>query len=301
MEIEKGNIKYILTNTENQRLGENKNITCINLGSCENKLKKFYNISYNNSLYITKVILKEEGMKIQKIEYEVYYPLYDSELIQLNLTICKDTRIDISIPVHIDKNLDRYNSSSDYYNNICSKTNSDFGTDISLTDRKKQFIENNMTLCEESCNLIDYNYTNEKAKCSCLVKLKIPLLEEIKFDKNKLYKSFTDFKNFANINLMKCYKNVFNLESLKSNYGFFFYAAIFLLFFITLFLFSFKYYFSLIQIIHLISEAKNKIYTKDIRLINTNNEQNNGNIINRKKKKKKRTKSKIEKSDMFPP
>ena len=244
MEIEKGNIKFILTNTENQRLGENENITCINLGSCENKLKKFYNISYNNSLYITKVVLKEEGMKIPKIEYEVYYPLYDNELIQLNLTICKDTRIDISIPVHIDKNLDRYNSSSDYYNNICSKTNSDFGTDISLTDRKKQFIENNMTLCEESCNLIDYNYTNEKAKCSCLVKLKIPLLEEIKFDKNKLYKSFIDVKNFANINLMKCYKNVFNLESLKSNYGFFFYAAIFLLFFITLF-------FSLLNIIFL--------------------------------------------------
>ena len=155
LEIEKGNIKYILTNTENQRLGENKNITCINLGSCENKLKKFYNISYNNSLYITKVILKEEGMKIPKIEYEVYYPLYDNELIQLNLTICKDTRIDISILVHIDKNLDRYNSSSDYYNNICSKTNSDFGTDISLTNRKKLFIENNMTSCEESCNLID--------------------------------------------------------------------------------------------------------------------------------------------------
>ena len=132
-----------------------------------------------------------------------------------------------------------------------------------------------------------------------LVKIKIPLLEEIKFDKNKLYKSFIDVKNFANINLMKCYKNVFNLESLKSNYGFFFYAAIFLLFFIILFLFSFKYYFSLIQIIHLISEAKNKIYTKNIRLINTNNEQNNGNIINRKKKKKKRTK--IKKSDMFPP
>jgi len=136
LEIEKGNIKYILTNTENQRLGENENITCINLGSCENKLKKFYNISYNNSLYITKVILKEEGMKIPKIEYEVYYPLYDNELIQLNLTICKDTRIDISIPVHIDKKLDRYNSSSDYYNNICYKTTSDFGTDISLTDRK---------------------------------------------------------------------------------------------------------------------------------------------------------------------
>ena len=177
MEIEEGNIKFILTNTENQKLDENSNKTSINLGSCEDKLKSFYNISYNDSLYITKIDIKEEGINIPKIEYEVYYPLYDSELIKLNLTVCKDIRIDISIPVHIDKSLDKYNTSSDYYNNICTKTITDSGTDISLNDRKNEFIENNLTLCEEDCDLIDYNYTIEKAKCSCSVKIKIPLLE----------------------------------------------------------------------------------------------------------------------------
>ena len=81
MEIEEGNIKFILTNTENQKLDENSNKTSINLGSCEDKLKSFYNISYNDSLYITKIDINEEGINIPKIEYEVYYPLYDSELI----------------------------------------------------------------------------------------------------------------------------------------------------------------------------------------------------------------------------
>ena len=37
-------IKYILTNTGNQKLDEYKNKTSINLGSCEDKLKSFYNI-----------------------------------------------------------------------------------------------------------------------------------------------------------------------------------------------------------------------------------------------------------------
>ena len=39
-------------------------------------------------------------MKIPKMEYEIYYPLYkDNELIKLNLSYCQETKIDISISV----------------------------------------------------------------------------------------------------------------------------------------------------------------------------------------------------------
>ena len=95
--------------------------------------------------------------------------------------------------------IDISNKSSDYYNNVCSKTTSKSGTDITLKDRRNEFVENNMTLCEEDCNLVDYNYTNQKAKCSCLVKISIPIINEIKFNKTRLYNSFTDVKNIANI------------------------------------------------------------------------------------------------------
>ena len=77
----------------------------------------------------------------------------------VDLSICKNSRIDISIPIDIkgiDDEIDKYNPSSDYYNDICSRTTSDSGTDISLIDRKNQFINNNMSLCEEDCNLIQY-------------------------------------------------------------------------------------------------------------------------------------------------
>ena len=53
-----------------------------------------------------------------------------------------------------------------------------------------------MTLCEENCKLIKYDYERRKAKCSCDIKIGIPfLIEEIRINKYELYKSFTDLKN----------------------------------------------------------------------------------------------------------
>ena len=241
----------------------------------------------------------------------------DNKLTKLNLSLCKDSKIEISIPVKIDEDIEKYNSSSDYYNNICSKTTSKSGTDISLTDRKNQFKENNMSLCEENCDLIEYNYTTEKAKCSCLVKINIPLLDEIKFDKDKLYKSFTDINNIMNIKLMKCAKDVFNKKCLSKNYGFFIYIFIIILFFLCLFLFYCKYYSSLINDIYNLMTAKrdtfkingninktdnidmdkiqNIILSKDI-----NNQQEEPEIKNKKLKIKKSAKKKFKGKTLTP-
>ena len=150
--------------------------------------------------------IKELGMNIPKIEYGVYYQLYNNEtLYQLDLDICKNDTIDISIPISIKDTIEKHNKSSNYYNDICSRATTNSGTDITLKDRKNEFIDYNMTLCEEDCILIDYNYTTKKAECSCSVKTKIPLNIEIKFD--------------------------------KKNYGF--YIFILILYFITLFHFLF--------------------------------------------------------------
>ena len=156
------NISVIMTSTKNQKNKENDNNITIDLCECENILKDEYNISKNNSLYILQIISPIEGMKIPKIDYEVYYPIYDNNLTKLNLTLCKGTKIEISIPVKINDNIDKYNPKSGYYNDDCSKTTSESGTDISLKDRRNEFVENNMTLCEGNCDLINYNYRMKK-------------------------------------------------------------------------------------------------------------------------------------------
>ena len=64
-----GNVQYTLTTTTNQRNNKNKNISIIDLGECEIKLKQEYNILLNDSLYILKVDTYIGN--IPKIVYEI--------------------------------------------------------------------------------------------------------------------------------------------------------------------------------------------------------------------------------------
>ena len=302
-EIKQEDIIYILTSTENQK-NQGGNETIIDLGECENKLKSVYDISDNSSLYMVIIEKYIEYMKIPKIEYLVLYPLYNETFYQLDLKECEGLKIDVIYPVNISgdiDNIDEYNKSSAYYNDLCHKTTSNYGTDISLSDRKNNFVENNMTLCEEDCDLMEYNDTFERAKCSCFVKKSLPLIDDIKFDKDKLYKSFIDIKNIANINFMKCYKIVFKFENLKKNYGFYFHIFLFVLYFITLFLFSCKYFSSLVKIINKIKTAKIKILESKENNNNNLITNNNLNPNNRKKSIKELSKRKSRVNNMFPP
>ena len=70
-----------------------------------------------------------------------------------------------------------------------------------------------MSLCEENCELNDYDYVYKKVKCSCEIKLKIPLIEEVKFDKERLKSNFLDISNIANIKFLKCYKIAFKIKN----------------------------------------------------------------------------------------
>ena len=187
-------------------------------------------------------------MKIPKIEYEVYYPLYNNSLIKLSLSLCQHAKVEITIPVKSNDILDIYNMSSDYYNNICYKTESESGIDISLKKRRENFIKNNMSLCEENCELIEYNIAEEKVKCFCDIKLSINY--DNKFNKEELYKNFNDIKNN---NILKCFKIVWKIKNLINNYGFFIILFMLILYFITLFIFWFKSFDKILQGINYIN------------------------------------------------
>ena len=220
---------------------------------------------------------------------------------------CEGINVDITIPVSINDDIDMHNTSSDYYNNKCSKGTSKHGTDITLNDRKNEFINNNMTLCEEDCDLIDYNKITEKVKCSCKIKLNLPIIQTVKFDKSKLLQHFIDINKIFNIEILKCYKSVFKFKNLIKNFGFYFYSLMLFIYLITLFIFCLKSYSTLKKSAKkLVKDIKSKISQNQQDLKKSKNDgnkskksinKNENKILNKKKSKRKRRKANNNKKD----
>ena len=297
--IQEKDVTVTITKNNNQKneMNSKTNTTSIDLGECETKLKNKYNISKNESLYILKMDIKQEGYKIPKIQYEVYYPLNkDSKLCLLNLSICEDTKIDIYLPLILNGSLDKYDPNSDFYNDICATYTSENGTDLTLSERKKNYINNNLAVCEENCNFIQYNDTIGKAICSCKTKTDfVNKISENGLTKENLLKNFADFNNIFNIKILKCIKLIFKDKSLKENYANIIFIILIALYLICLLIFIFNYkneitfyidiiiYFTIspIKILYYIQkkekeEKKNSLY---LNLINDMNKYNN-NISN---------------------
>ena len=228
--FENNQMTITLTTSDNQK-NNNDNVTIINLGECEDKLRKFYKLNEEDKIYIKKIDLKQEGMKIPRIEFNVYSKLNGTNLIMLNLSLCSNDKIkiDLVIPIKISENLDKLNSSSDYYNDICYLATSESGTDIPLKDRKKEFIDKNRTICQENCIFSEYDYNNLKAICKCKVKESPSnTISDMKFNTTILLSNFANIKNIANLNILKCYQVLFNLNVILINIGFYVIIVIFI-------------------------------------------------------------------------
>ena len=260
-----------ISSSDNQKMYRNKNITSINLGKCEDKLRGKYNIPEHASLYILKIDVAQKGMDLPKIEYEVYYPLYNANLIKLDLDVCKDTKVEFIYPSSMKGNMDLFNASSGYFNDICYTFTTDKKTDLSLKERQKDFVEKNKTKCEELCDFTELDEINQKVICACEVKINLPFIKEIKFDKLKLYDKFVDINNFVNLQLLKCYYVVFTKEGISKNIGCFILIPILVLFIICIIKFYKNDYKQLKMKINEIIYAKNnikKLKSKKIILFN---------------------------------
>ena len=97
--------------------------------------------------------------QIYIVEYEVYYPFLSNNATILNLSICKDMKIDILIPFEIPKGqIDKYNKSSGLYNSICVTSTSEDGADEPYKDRQNNYkMNNSLKVCEEDCDFNDYD------------------------------------------------------------------------------------------------------------------------------------------------
>jgi hypothetical protein len=93
---------FQLSNSISQILSNDSQFSNIDLGECEAQLKATYNLPSNISLIFFKFENIHSTNGQRDIQYEVYNPLnYE----KLNLSICEDLKIKISVPLELSDEL----------------------------------------------------------------------------------------------------------------------------------------------------------------------------------------------------
>ena len=283
--VNQKNIVYQITSTENQKKKVYSNISIINLKECENKLKSHYNIGLNKSLIIFKIDDFIDGIKIPIVEYEIYHP--DTKEV-LDLNICKNSPIEISYSVSINEDeIFKYDTNSDYYNDKCFPYTTEYETDITLNDRKNEYNNNNLSLCESECSFVQYDKEKKRALCECKPKTIFEELKNIEIGKDKLLSKFIDFDSTTNFAVILCYKIFFCLKGIIINIGSYILIIIIIINIICVVIFYKKGY----------KEINDKIeYFKEMNYENKNKLKDK---ISQKKFKKYKKKKKISNKNIF--
>jgi hypothetical protein len=114
---------------------------------------------------------------------------------------------------------DLFNSYDNFYNDICSPYKSLDNTDVLLNDRKYDFYDSNITLCEDTCQYKEFDIISLKAKCQCNIKTEVKSDNDVKFVPNKIIENFYKIEKYTNIRVAICYNLVFSLKGQTYNYG----------------------------------------------------------------------------------
>jgi len=289
----------------NKAFYEYSNLTFIDLGKCFNKLIEFYNLNPNDKLYILSVdsLTKMSNKSTNDFSFEIYL----ENGVQLkDLSICKDTTISISSPIikedlvnfnlakkFNEQGYDIYNLSSEFYNDKCTSVNMN-NSDIIILDRIKDIYPSNISFCSNDCSYERINFEYKRFDCICDIysstennnNKKSNNIFNTNINSKELIYSFSDLNNI-NLDIMKCYKLLFKKEGISKNIGSYILLSILLIYIIGTFLFYFKGYNSLYNIIQsILSENSNK--TKNININNKEfpkKKENNLQILNFQKSK----------------
>ena len=135
---------------------------------------------------------------------------------KLHLEYCKDIKLKYYIPKEINDFEDyKYNPLNKFYQDLCFPYNIN-NTDVILYDRKKEFNENNMALCESTCKFIEYK--DHQIICECNIKTKFNSYLNQNSNKYNLISRFNFFSGSSNnIWVIYCFSSVLNKRNFWSN------------------------------------------------------------------------------------
>ena len=298
--IETENVIFQISTLEDQKNSLNPNVSTIDLGECENILKKENNISKEQSLIVFKSDMKNKDLSSTVVQYEIYHPITKAKL---NLDCCKDVKIVVNVPVNLDTDTislydslcesgyNLFDSEDSFYNDICATYTSENGTDMTLEDRKKEMYNTsgNITMCQEGCKFDSYNKTTKKAKCNCDAQSENTQTDitKINFDKKDIGKNFLTTLTNSNFMVLKCYKLVKDFSDFFKNKGRIIMSIIFISFIILVFIYFFKDRKSIANFLQNIIKSKENLAIKE-NLEDTKRSRRKAKASAKKKKGRKR-------------
>ena len=207
------------------------NISKIDFGDFPNIILNSLTPPTNNSIVFAIIERKEAGKSISTAYF--YHPetgeridvkpLCENEQVTMknailpqldNSLIDKETLSSL-----LDQEINIFDINDAFYTDICFHFLSSDGKDIPLKDRIHSFYPN-ITLCEEGCINKKVNLTTLESICEC--KLNNLLNNDLMGGKAFIEYKFGDLADFitnSNLDILKCYKDIFKIEYIKKNFG----------------------------------------------------------------------------------
>ena len=287
-----------LAKLDEQKENSNPNISSIDLGECENILKKKYDIDDEDSLIILKLDIKNNDLISTNVQYEIYNP-YNLE--KLEMDCCEKEKIIINAPVNLtEETISLYNSlnksgynlfnaTDNFYNDICTTYTSESGTDVSIIDRQNELysVFGNITLCQSNCEFTSYDINNKKAICNCATQIKAIEFDASDINSNIIRSSFLYTFKYSNLLIIKCYKVIFNFKPFFKNIGRIIMSLNILLYFSIFAFYLIKDRKNIVKFIEIILQNKFKRNTNDKKFSSIKRKKESAKSMNRFSHKKK--------------
>ena len=249
-------INYTITIYKNSESITNLSlgIPKVNFENCYTKIKNENGI--NDDLIIVLESEKTEKENDKIISFSVYDPRTGNKIIFNDLCINDSVIVQEkledkvenleSIMNLLNQGIDVLNPNSDFYTDLCFHFKSPIdGKEKPLKERFKLFFPN-VSLCEKGCSTKGINTTTYTSICECTLNNLInnDILGDNIFFQSAMAEVKTLFQE-TNIEVLRCYKDLFHFEFYTSNYGSFIILGLFLIQIILTIIYYKKFIFSM--------------------------------------------------------
>ena len=232
VQTEKGIFQF--STVEEQLNNKSDIVSSVDLGECEDKLRVQEGLNDTEQFLIVKLDIINSAINATYVQYEIFNPRNYSKV---NVDICKNISIKISVPVILDESklalissleesgYNIFDINDEFYNDICATYTAQNGADMALSSRKTRIYDSikDVYLCQEGCEFESFDTQTRKANCICQIQETetVTDITKISFDKNEFFDSFYSTLFNSNFRVLKCIKLLFSIKGVKTNAGFY--------------------------------------------------------------------------------